>query len=102
MLLLFLNSTVLIFGVNKMSEKDAYCIDCDTLAVWVATELNEIKADLQETLLHTDKYDHSFKRTEVLHKSLLLSKLHRNFDLTLSEPDYRLLFDLIANQVTFK
>ena len=74
----------------------------DDLSVWLANELTDIKADLQETLLQTDKYDHSFKRTEVLHKSLLLSKLYRNFDLTLAEPDYRLLFDLIANQVTFK
>ena len=85
-----------------MSEKDAYCIDCDTLAVWVATELNEIKADLQETLLQTTEYDQQLKRSEVLHKALLLAKLYRNFELTLAEPDFRLLFDLIANQVTFK
>ena len=85
-----------------MSETEEKTICLSDLSIWVATELNEIKADLQETLLQTDKYDHSFKRTEVLHKSLLLSKLYRNFDLTLAEPDYRLLFDLIANQVTFK
>ena len=84
-----------------MNSKDAQEI-LGALAAWIAEQLIDIKADLQETLLHTDKYDHSFKRTEVLHKSLLLSKLYRNFDLTLAEPDYRLLFDLIANQVTFK
>ena len=72
------------------------------LAVWIADQLNDIKADLQETLLLDDDFVKQDKRTEVLHKSLLLSKLHRNFDLTLSEPDYRLLFDLIANQVIFK
>ena len=85
-----------------MDDPKGYCSSCSSLVTWLTDQLHEIKADLQETLLHTDKYDHSFKRTEVLHKSLLLSKLYRNFDLTLAEPDYRLLFDLIANQVTFK
>ena len=84
-----------------MNSKEAEDI-LGALAVWIADQLNDIKVDLQETLLLDDDFVKQDKRTEVLHKSLLLSKLHRNFDLTLSEPDYRLLFDLIANQVTFK
>ena len=84
-----------------MNSKDAQQI-LGALAAWIAEQLNDIKADLQETLLIDEDYVKEDKRSEVLHKSLLLSKLYRNFKLTLAEPDYRLLFDLIANQVTFK
>ena len=84
-----------------MDDPKGYYSSRSSLVTWLTDQLHEIKADLQETLMQTDKYDHSFKRTEVLHKSLLLSKLYRNFNLTLHEPDYKLLFDLIANQVTF-
>ena len=84
-----------------MNSKEAEDI-LGALAVWIADQLNDIKADLQETLLLDDDFVKQDKRSEVLHKSLLLSKLYRNFGLTLAEPDYRLLFDLIANQVTFK
>ena len=74
----------------------------DDLSVWLANELTDIKADLQETLLKSEDHAEPFKRSEVLHKCLLLSKLYRNFGLTLAGSDYALLFDLIANQVTFK
>ena len=84
-----------------MNSKDAQEI-LGALAVWVADELNQISSDLQETLILNVDLDIQDKRSEVLHKSLLLSKLHRDFKLSLADSDYALLFDLIANQVTFK
>ena len=85
-----------------MSEKKAYCSDCVALAVWVADELNEIKDDLMETIVKGRDYDIEQKRSEVLHKSLLLADLYRAFKVTLGFDAHKLLFDLIANQVTFK
>ena len=80
--------------LDKLIEK------CD-LSVFVANRLGEIRDDLQVTIVESNEYDIALKRTEVLHKTLLLSVLVRHFDLHLAIPDYKLLFDLIANQVVF-
>ena len=82
-------------------DLDKFIGKCD-LSVFVANRLGEIRDDLQVTIVESNEYDIALKRTEVLHKTLLLSVLVRHFDLYLATPDYKLLFDLIANQATFK
>ena len=74
----------------------------EALGLWIENRMYEIKADLQETLLTDEDYIKEDKRSEVLHKSLLLADLYRAFKVTLGFDAHKLLFDLIANQVTFK